>query len=62
MIVDVLSGLSLARMVTQVQPNNACLRNCEGKAGTGLRASHVTWNRETQEQLKSCEGTGSQGK
>lgn len=56
------AGSSLARMVIQVQPNNVCLKNCEGKAGTSLHASQVIWKRAAQEQLKSCEGMGNQDK
>ena len=49
-------------MVIQVQHNTVYLKNCEGKAGTGLHASQVIWKRAAQEQLKSCEGVRSQGK
>lgn len=52
------AGSSLARIVIQVHPNNVCLMNCEGKAGTGLHVSQVIWKRAAQEQLKSCERCG----
>lgn len=42
-------GSSLAKMVIEVQHNNACLKNCEEKAGVGLHASQVTWRRAAQE-------------
>jgi len=53
---------SLARMVIQVQSNNVCVKNCEGKADTGLHASQAPWKSTAQEQLKGSEGVGSQGK